>query len=138
MSVDEYTQEFEKPLIKCDINEPEEQTVVRYLDGLEPKYANVIELQQYTTFDKVCVLAHKVEQQRKKNPYRRDYPKPPRPIPKPTPHATQTHPNPNPISAITKFKLGKETNGKQPLRQKEAYLNGWLSHLGYQMPSVLS
>ena len=44
MSVDEYTREFEKLLIKCDIQEPEEQTIVRYLGGLEPKYANVVEL----------------------------------------------------------------------------------------------
>jgi len=63
MSVDEYTQEFEKLLVKCDINKPEEQTIVRYLGGLEPKYSNVVDLQQYTTFDEVCVLAHKLEQQ---------------------------------------------------------------------------
>jgi len=44
MSVDEYTREFEKLLIKCGIHELEEQTIVRYLDGLEPKFANVIEL----------------------------------------------------------------------------------------------
>jgi len=44
MSVDEYTREFEKLLIKCDTQEPEEETIVRYLGGLEPKYANVVEL----------------------------------------------------------------------------------------------
>jgi len=47
VSVDEYTQEFEKILIKCDINEPEGQTLVRYLGNFEHKYANVVELQQY-------------------------------------------------------------------------------------------
>ena len=72
MSVDEYTREFEKLLIKCDIQEPEEQTIVRYLGGLEPKYANVVELQQFTTFNEVCVLAHKVEQQKKRNPFRKE------------------------------------------------------------------
>jgi len=70
MSVDEYTREFEKLLIKCDIQEPEEQTIIQYSGGLEPKYSNVIELQQYSTFDEVCVLAHKVEQQRKRQPQR--------------------------------------------------------------------
>ena len=65
MNVEEYTREFEKIMIKCDIHEPEEHTIVRYLGGLEPRIANVIELQAYTTFDEVCVLAHKVEQQRK-------------------------------------------------------------------------
>jgi len=58
MSIDEYTREFEKVLIKCDIQEPGEQTIIRYLGGLEPKYSNAIKLQQYTTFDEVCVLAH--------------------------------------------------------------------------------
>jgi len=32
-------------LIKCDIHEPEEQTIIRCLGGLEPKYLNVVELQ---------------------------------------------------------------------------------------------
>jgi len=45
VSVTEYTREFEKLLIKCDIQEPEEQTIVRYLGGLDPRYANVIEQQ---------------------------------------------------------------------------------------------
>ena len=52
-------------MIKCDLHEPEKQTIVRYLGGLDPRYANVIELQAYTLFDEVCVLAHKVEQQKK-------------------------------------------------------------------------
>ena len=43
-SVDEYTREFEKLLIKCDLQEPEEQTIVRYLRGLDPMYAQVVEL----------------------------------------------------------------------------------------------
>ena len=69
MSVDEYTRELEKLFIKCNIHEPEEQTIVRYLGGLEPKYANVVELQQFSTFDEVCVLVHKVEQQRRKKTF---------------------------------------------------------------------
>ena len=51
MSVEEYTREFEKLMIKCDLQEAEEQTIVRYLGGLDPKYAHVVELQPYTTFD---------------------------------------------------------------------------------------
>jgi len=62
MSIDEYTREFKKLLIKCDIQEPKEQTIIRHLGGWEPKYSNVVELQQFTMFDEVCVLAHKVEQ----------------------------------------------------------------------------
>ena len=44
MSVEEYTREFEKMVIKCDIEELEEQTMVRYLGGLDPRYSNVVEL----------------------------------------------------------------------------------------------
>jgi len=68
--------EFEKLLIKCDIREPEVQAIARYLWRLEPMYALVVELQQYSTFDEVCVLAHKVEQQRNSRPYKREFPKP--------------------------------------------------------------
>jgi len=76
MSVDVYTQKFEKLLIKCSINEPEEQIIMRYLGGLEPKYANVVELHQLTTFDEVCALVHKVEEERRRNPSKHEYPKP--------------------------------------------------------------
>jgi len=44
MSVEEYTREFEKLLIKRDLQELEDQTIVRYLGGLYPKYAHVVEL----------------------------------------------------------------------------------------------
>ena len=76
MTVKEYTREFEKLLIKCDLREAEEQTIVRYLGGVDPSDAHVVELQQYSTFDEVCVLAHKVEQQRKAKLHKRDLPKP--------------------------------------------------------------
>jgi len=36
----------------------------------------VAELQEFTTLDEVCVLAHEVEQQKKKQLVRRDFPKP--------------------------------------------------------------
>ena len=65
LSVEEYTREFEKLVIKCDLHEPEEQTIFRHLGGLNPRYANIVDLQAYPSFDEVCVLAHKVEQQRK-------------------------------------------------------------------------
>ena len=48
------------------------------MGGLDPRYANVVELQAYTCFDEVCVLAHKVEQQRKNKPLpKHENPKPP-------------------------------------------------------------
>jgi len=53
MSMEEYTREFKNLLIKCDIQEFEDQTTVRYLEGLNPKYSNMVELRKYLTFDKV-------------------------------------------------------------------------------------
>jgi len=50
---------------------------VRYLEGLDPRYSNVVELHQYTSFDEVCVLAYKIEQQRKTRTYKRELSKPP-------------------------------------------------------------
>jgi len=44
MSVEEYTREFEKLLIKCNLQEAKEQTIIRYIGGLDPKYAHLIEL----------------------------------------------------------------------------------------------
>jgi len=76
ISVEEYTREFQKLMIKYDIHEPEEQTMVRYLGGLDPRIANVVELQAYSTFDEVCVLAHKVGQQIKSRMNVRDSFKP--------------------------------------------------------------
>ena len=82
MSVEEHTREFEKLLIKCDLQKDEEQTIVRYLGELDPKYSYVVELQSYTTFDEVCVLAHKVETQMRTRSYKREMAKP---IPKGAP-----------------------------------------------------
>jgi len=65
MNMEEYTRELEKLMIKCGIHEPEEQTMVHYPGGLDPRIANVVELQAFTTFDEIYVLAHKVEQQRR-------------------------------------------------------------------------
>ena len=76
LSVEEYPREFEQLFIKCDLQEAEDQTIVRYLGELDSRYTNVVELQQYSTFDKVCVLAHKVWQQKKAEPHKRDLPKP--------------------------------------------------------------
>ena len=47
MSVEEYTREFEKLMMKCDIQEEEEQTNSRYLGGLNTDIAHPVQLQQY-------------------------------------------------------------------------------------------
>ena len=42
MCVEERTRGFKKLPIKCDLQEAEEQTNMRYLGGLEPRYAHVL------------------------------------------------------------------------------------------------
>ena len=61
LSVEEYIREFEQLLIKCDLKEDKEQTLVRYLSGLHERISHVIELHPYTTLDELSSLAHKVE-----------------------------------------------------------------------------
>jgi len=60
-----------------DLQESKDQTILRYLGGLDFRYTHVVELQQYTAFDDICVLAHKVEQQNKSNSLKGELPKPP-------------------------------------------------------------
>jgi len=79
LGVEEYTTEFEKLLIKCVIQESEDQTIVRYWGSLDPRYAYVVEIQQYSSFDDVCSLAHRVDQKKKSKPYKKNLPKPPLP-----------------------------------------------------------
>jgi len=56
-SVEEYTREFEQLLLKCDLNEDDSQTLIRYLSGLNEEIAHVVELHPYTSLDEVSILA---------------------------------------------------------------------------------
>ncbi|WRX27058.1 hypothetical protein QQP08_019545 [Theobroma cacao] len=61
MTVEEYTMEFEQLHMKCDVHEPEEQTVARYLGGLNVEIADVVQLQPYWNLNDVIRLALKCE-----------------------------------------------------------------------------
>jgi len=61
----------------CDLKESEGQTVVRYLGRLNEAIRHVVELQPYSSLDKVSSLAHKVELQEKAK-YKKDLPKSPK------------------------------------------------------------
>jgi len=43
------------------LHESVEQTIVRYLGGLNQSIRNVVELQTYSILDELSILAHKVE-----------------------------------------------------------------------------
>ncbi|XP_047326853.1 uncharacterized protein LOC124930564 [Impatiens glandulifera] len=53
--------------MRCDVLEPEEQTIARFLGGLRYEIGNVVQLQKYLTYNDVCQLALKVEKQQKKS-----------------------------------------------------------------------
>ena len=42
--VEEYIREFEYLILRCDIKEPEKQTIARFLGGLKKEFADVIRL----------------------------------------------------------------------------------------------
>ncbi|GKA08098.1 RNA-directed DNA polymerase, partial [Tanacetum coccineum] len=62
-TAEEYSREFEYLLMKCDVPEDDPQTLVRYLGGLEPRVANVVELHSYQTLTELTLLSHKVDSQ---------------------------------------------------------------------------
>ncbi|KAK6933370.1 Zinc finger, CCHC-type [Dillenia turbinata] len=62
---DHKTIEFELLLLKCDVVEPEEQTIARYLGGLKEEIGNIVRLQPYYLFNDVRKLAVIVEKQQK-------------------------------------------------------------------------
>ncbi|VFQ91642.1 unnamed protein product, partial [Cuscuta campestris] len=66
-SVEEYTREFEELLLRCDLQEDDEQTFVRYLFVLNLQIANTVELQSYESQEEITKLALKVEAQIKKS-----------------------------------------------------------------------
>ena len=49
---------------------------MRYLRGLDSRYFHVAKLQQYTTFEDVCVFAHRIEQQINTRQKRKNHPNP--------------------------------------------------------------
>ena len=46
-SVDEYTEEFDLLMVRCGVDEPQEQTIASYLGGLKREIHDVVTLQPY-------------------------------------------------------------------------------------------
>ena len=132
MSVEEYTREFEKLLIKRDLHAVEEQIIVRYLGGLDPKYAHVVDLQAFTTFDEVCVLAHKVEQQMKNQPIKRDFLKP---LPTSPPcHEENSFQPSKPVPHLTPYSQKKPSSIKRPSPSKSTKPHTYCPKNVFQVP----
>ena len=45
MLVEEFTNEFDRLRLRCDVVEEEEETIARYLAGLKPEITHVVCLQ---------------------------------------------------------------------------------------------
>ena len=71
MSVEDYYTEMEVAMIRANVVEDREATMVRFLGGLNREIANVVELHHYVDLDEMLHMAIKVERQlRKKSTFR--------------------------------------------------------------------
>ena len=62
-SVDEYYKEMEMAMIRANMEEDREATMVRFLNGLNREIANTIELHHYVELEDLVHMAIKVERQ---------------------------------------------------------------------------
>ena len=51
--------------MRCDLKENDHQTLVTFLNGLDSKIRNIVELQPYTCLDDLINLAHEVDKQQR-------------------------------------------------------------------------
>jgi len=55
--MEEYVKKFELLLIRCELMEPQEQTIARCLGGLRKDISNVFELKSYIFLEEFVKLA---------------------------------------------------------------------------------
>ncbi|GMI66645.1 hypothetical protein HRI_000333800 [Hibiscus trionum] len=72
-SVEDYFKEMEVAMIRANIDEDREATMARFLSGLDPNIAVVIELQHYVEIEDMVHMAIKVEKQLKRKGSTRTY-----------------------------------------------------------------
>jgi len=65
-TVEEYQKELEATMIRANVNEDEEVTMSRFLNGLNRDITNVVELQSYVELEELVHLAIKVRGQLKR------------------------------------------------------------------------
>eukprot|EP00256_Glycine_max_P066098 XP_025980693.1 uncharacterized protein LOC112998749 [Glycine max] len=75
LTVEEYYKEMEMALVRANIEEDSEDTMARFLNGLNPEIRDVVELQEYVVLDDLLHRALRVEQQiKRKSATRRNSP----------------------------------------------------------------
>ena len=59
--MEEYYKEMEMALVRANIEEESEDTMTRFLNGLNPEIKDVVELQKYVELDDLLHKALRVE-----------------------------------------------------------------------------
>ena len=65
-SIEDYVKEFDMLMIYCDLQEPQEQTITRFISCLHREIIDAMELQSSVTLEDVIKLAVKIEWQQKR------------------------------------------------------------------------
>ncbi|KAM0004285.1 putative nucleotidyltransferase, Ribonuclease H [Helianthus debilis subsp. tardiflorus] len=109
--------------MRCDVDEDDEQVIARFLGGLRPEIGDVVQLQQFWSFDDVCLLAKRVEKQQslKTKPPTRFTTNRPTPTTQPTPKlepAKSTAPAPPVIPSATNSQRCYKCNGIGHLKRE--------------------
>ena len=66
MTVEDYFKEIEMVMMRADIREDEEATMARFLGGLRPEIADIVEVQHYLDMGELLDKAIKVERRFKR------------------------------------------------------------------------
>ena len=62
-SVKDYVKEFEMLIIRVELQEAQEQTIARFISGLNKEISDLVELQSYVSLEDLIKLVVKIERQ---------------------------------------------------------------------------
>ena len=130
LSIEDYTREFEYLMLRCDVVEPKEQTIARYLAGMKDEICNDVRLQPFWTFTDLRKLPINVEKQRetKKYTYKPNSFKP----------SSSTTQNPKPNTSKPEVKGGVATPPKTPFTSnstRKCYKCQGFGHIASDCPN---
>jgi len=115
LNVEEYIREFEQLQIRSGLEEEPEQTMARFLKGLELAIAEKVDIQPYWSFEDLCKLAIKVEKYSKgKRVFGGSFVKTIAPLKPFTPHKPE----------VTSKELGSKDKGKAFAKEISRQLDG--------------